>query len=150
LFAELDSAENPQLTESHAAGHGHQPHSLLFAAWLSTDNWQLNSLTHQPLHFTSLHFTSLHFTQLNCTRPEVIATTDPTENTAFSISLIVVTDGCIVIAGTLMTYLQTVTNQRMLILTIVAQQRYYRLHYFSFKVRALSRVGNKLGNIEGL
>jgi hypothetical protein len=36
----------------------HQPPSLLVTGWLSTDNWQLNSLTHQPA-------TSYHFSQLN-------------------------------------------------------------------------------------
>jgi hypothetical protein len=41
------------------AAISHQPSSLLFTGWLSTDNWRLNSLTYQPA-------TSRHFTQLNC------------------------------------------------------------------------------------
>jgi hypothetical protein len=40
-----------------------QPPRLLFTDWLSTDNWQLNFLTHQPT--TSLHFTRLNYWQLN-------------------------------------------------------------------------------------
>jgi hypothetical protein len=40
-----------------------QAPTLLFTGWLPTDNWQLNSLTHQSA--TSRHFTSLHWTADN-------------------------------------------------------------------------------------
>jgi hypothetical protein len=38
----------------------------------------------------------------------------------------------------------------MLLLRIVLLQGYYRLHYFNFKMKALSREGNKLGKTGGL
>jgi hypothetical protein len=75
----------------------HQPPSLLFTGWLSTDN--------------------------SFSRPGVLAILtrdDPTENTASSISSTVFMGGCLEIARISLTCLPAVTEQSMFLLAIVA------------------------------